>query len=547
MPNPDAETQRLLALAQERGITVEPMAAPTPDPETEGLLAEAQKRGLQVAQLSGGQVPMSAATDMVGPPEPPEEGPSVLSQAASNLLPSAKQFAADLTQPIRDPIGTAKALGNLALGAGQKLIPGEQEEEQYADAVGQFFADRYGGMDALKKTMGEDPVGFLADISTVMTGGGSLAARAPGIAGKFGKALAEIGQAVEPATAAGRLAARTGRGLGRGAAEVLGVTSGVGGESIKTAARAGMEGGEAAELLRASMRGQIPLDETVVVARNALNTMRQRRGEAYRAGMGQIRGDQTILDFGPIDAAMNRISDVKTFKGRSISKSTEGVRQQIADEVAEWKTLDPADFHTAEGLDALKQSVGDIREATPFGSPERKVADDAYRAIKDTIVQQAPEYAQVMDDYWQASEHLKEIEKALSLGPTASTDTALRKLQSIVRNDVSSAYGKRGDLAGDLEQAGATGLRERVAGQALENMAPRGISRLIPGAGVAGAMIDPAALAALPLSSPRLVGEAAHATGRAARLASPIASRLSPKVMQLLRESGRLARPGLVP
>src|SRR5436190_4642689 len=53
----------------------------------------------------------------------------------------------------------------VAAGGVEKLIPGEQEHEPYANAVGQFFADRYGSMEAFKKTLAEDPVGFAADLA----------------------------------------------------------------------------------------------------------------------------------------------------------------------------------------------------------------------------------------------------------------------------------------------------------------------------------------------------------------------------------------------
>src|SRR3990167_5606147 len=67
-------------------------------------------------------------------------------QALSNLPESAAKFASDIVQPIIHPIDTAQNLGSIALGGIQKLIPGEQSSEKYADAVGQFFAERYGGV-----------------------------------------------------------------------------------------------------------------------------------------------------------------------------------------------------------------------------------------------------------------------------------------------------------------------------------------------------------------------------------------------------------------
>lgn len=53
-----------------------------------------------------------------------------------------------------------------------------------------------------------------------------------------------------------------------------------------------------------------------------------------------------------------------------------------------------------------------------------------------------------MKNYENASNLIREIEKTLSLNPKASIDTALRKLQSVMRDNVNTNYGKRGDLVG---------------------------------------------------------------------------------------------------
>tara|TARA_R110001599_G_scaffold153062_6_gene338158 strand:- start:448 stop:2142 length:1695 start_codon:yes stop_codon:yes gene_type:complete len=120
----------------------------------------------------------------------------VLQQAQANLGSSATQAGKDLITPFVEPVQTAKSLGNLALGAVQKVIPGEQSSEKYADAVGKFFADRYGGMENFKKTVAKDPAGVLLDLTTILSGGGSAVARAPGLLGKASKA-SKVGKAVE--------------------------------------------------------------------------------------------------------------------------------------------------------------------------------------------------------------------------------------------------------------------------------------------------------------------------------------------------------------
>ena len=239
-----------------------------------------------------------------------------------------------------------------------------------------------------------------------------------------------------------------------------------------------------------------------------------------------------MLSFDPVTDAWKNIQGVKSYKGRSLSKSTAEIRKKLESEISEWQQLDPKEFHTVEGFDALKQSIGDIRESTQYGTPERKVANEVYHAVRKSIVDQAPEYAKVMKGYETGSKHLRDVEKALSLGEKAAAETALRKLQAIVKNDVSSAYGQRGIFADELQAAGASGLKERMAGMQASSFVPRGLSSVVyPGAAAAattasGGLSIPAVLAAGAATSPRLVSEAAHAGGRAARVSGvPLAAR----------------------
>ena len=177
---------------------------------------------------------------------------------------------------------------------------------------------------------------------------------------------------------------------------------------------------------------------------------------------------------------MAQVEGIKSFKGRDISKKSKGVRDEIRTEIEEWGALDPAEFHTAGGLDALKQQIGEIFDSQPFGTPERKVAGQVYDSIKKTITEEFPEYAAVMKDYEDASGLIRDIEKSLSLGHKTAADTSLRKLQSILRNDVSSGFGKRAEYAGELKAAGADKLFASMAGQATSSYVPRGLATVAP-------------------------------------------------------------------
>jgi hypothetical protein len=105
-----------------------------------------------------------------------------------------------------------------------------------------------------------------------------------------------------------------------------------------------------------------------------------------------------------------------------------------------------------------------------------------------------------MKAYQEASELTKEIERALSLGNRASADTSMRKLQSLMRNNVNTNYGNRLDLAGKLEAAGGQEIMPAIAGQSLNSFTPRGLQGMAA-TGLGGfGLANPATLAALPLT-----------------------------------------------
>lgn len=458
-------------------------------------------------------------------------GDETLTSAVKNAPASAVKFAKDLVQPIIHPVETAEAIGNLGAGLLQKVgFLSGSDKEKYADAVGRFFVDRYGSVENVKKTIAEDPIGTLADLSLVLTGGGAAAARAPGVAGKVGETVRAVGNAVDPVNAAVAGVNAT----GRGAATVIGgLGTHTGGQALREAAAAGSEGGARAAAFKENLRGTASIDDVVADAKGALDTMRQQRGAEYRAAMAKIGKDQTVLDFAKVDQAIQSVGNVKTYKGQDLSPTTKGVRADMTAAVNDWKALDPKDFHTAEGLDALKQKLGDIRDGTAHGTPERVVADRIYNAVRQTIVDQAPDYARVMKGYETASTLIRDIEKTLSLNPKANVDTAVRKLQSVLRNNVHTNYGRREALAELLVSAGAPHLLTKLSGQALNSVLPRGLGRLAASVAAAsgaigfGTGILPMALAAgtlLPFTSPRIMGEAAYAAGRASN-ALPVLGR----------------------
>lgn len=126
--------------------------------------------------------------------------------AIKNIPSSTLQLGKDLWTAVTNPIDTLGSIRNLAQGIVEKAIPntingidfGETENEKMVNAVGNHLVDRYGSLDAIKTTLMNDPAGLLLDASAILTGGGSLAVKAPGVVGKVASGIQAVGQAVDP-------------------------------------------------------------------------------------------------------------------------------------------------------------------------------------------------------------------------------------------------------------------------------------------------------------------------------------------------------------
>lgn len=467
-------------------------------------------------------------------------------EALSNVPTSAVKFAKALVQPILHPIETGKSLFDVGYGLASKAAGAlgvEQDptdksyDEASVNSIGHFFKDRYGSADALKKTLATDPIGALGDASLVLTGGGAAAARVPGVVGASGRAVGAVGRAVDPINMAASSAAAAGRTI----APVLGVTTGTGALPIRTAFEAGRDGNPT---LAEHMRGQRPITEAVDMAEAGVNAMVGERGRAYRAGTDQLRNTQTPIDFAPVARTIQDAGNSLHHRGIIKDQYAAQVHTQMVERLHDFMALPPVE-RTPEALDALKQAIGNIRDAIPYQQTNaRRVAGDVYRSIGAEIRRQVPSYDAAMRGYAEASDNINEMRRTLSINDRASTDTTLRKLQSVMRNNVNTNYGQRQVLAEQLAQH-QPNIMPALAGQALNSWEPRGLARMGANVSAVGSlMTNPTALAALPLASPRLVGEAAYGLGNGARMVRNIQDLIDIMSRNTARPATRGARHG---
>ena len=143
-------------------------------------------------------------------------------QAIQNIPRSAAQFGKGLYEAVTSPVKTAGSLLDIAAGGIDAALPepvlnfmnniyaNPAATQRAANAAKQFggvYAQRYGSVDALKRTIAEDPVGAVADLSTIFSGGAGLAR---GTAAATARAAPSVSAAAtEAANIMTRNAART--------------------------------------------------------------------------------------------------------------------------------------------------------------------------------------------------------------------------------------------------------------------------------------------------------------------------------------------------
>ena len=175
---------------------------------------------------------------------------------AGNVIKSGYNVAKGVAGAVMHPIDTASGLVDVGAGALQNALPkgvvdfvnkfdsnpdAAKRAVAAADAVGGVYKEKYGGLDKIKKTLYEDPVGAAADLSALLSGGAALVrgapvvaagalkvagapemaatvARAAPVAAEIAAPVAEVGRAINPMNAvpletAGKLVAKGGNFL----------------------------------------------------------------------------------------------------------------------------------------------------------------------------------------------------------------------------------------------------------------------------------------------------------------------------------------------
>ena len=351
-------------------------------------------------------------------------------EAIKNLPGSIVQEGKNVIGAITQPIDTIKGIGNLALGVAEKAIPGgPYPQEKYADAMGEYFSNKYGSKDAFLSELQNNPASILSDLSMFVTGGASGAAKLASLSKVGAKAapalekVAKVGTAIDPLN----LAANTAM---YGASKAI--PTSVAPMMYESAAKFSttLSPTERARITETALKNQIPLDYS---------------------GLGKVQSKLTDLG-DKMDTLITNATDqnikipaTKVLESlKDVKKQSGGFKIEAAQDIKEinniekqFKTYLKQNKITSVTPQQLQEFKADAYKRIDFGrAPEKPslAKEEAYRAMagsaRQSLEEFMPELRDINAQYGSLRELQPNLQKAvgrienrdlLGLGATAKT------------------------------------------------------------------------------------------------------------------------------
>ena len=458
-------------------------------------------------------------------------------QAFENAPESAGRLASGIWGMITNPVDTAVAIGDLAKGVASKLVPGLELDETAADAFGKFIVDRYGGDEGdafagFRRTLAKDPVGAIADLSALVTGGSMAAAKgaltvsklaipggdlatAAGVASRGLDKVAKVASYADPVALPFRAAGGVIRGANNPDAKMLykeGVSPTMGQTLGGTAGR---------------------LEETigtVPVLGSAIAAGRKRANEQFNQAarnralkpIGEV-ADKRIVGTAGIDEVSRKLSlayDDLLPKVRLTPDAQ--LLDDIAKAVAEAKKIIGPD--AARSLDkilenqvtphlgapvggvkfkAIEEALGKLGEKFRGSNlPDQKIVGDAVSevktALKDALARSNPKHAERLKDInrgYANYARLRAAQKSVKSGEDFTPGHLATAVRASDRSVGKGDFARGRALGQDLSSAGMRVLGDKVPSSGTaERLATLGVGGAAA-TGTAAGLVSPMALA----------------------------------------------------
>lgn len=315
----------------------------------------------------------------------------------SNVMDSGKKFVTDTVDALRHPINTLDAITDIPLGLGDKAMqaagivsppaagtPGEQSIKT-VDAMLDHFKGRYGSFDKAKEALYQDPVGVMADVSTLFSGAGEVAE-----AGNLTR-TARVARTAADVTNPIKVATKAGTGLVRATGKLADPAA----AAVST------------NLTRGALRGgftTVTPEETVTRAAEAANA-----GSVpfSKAGLQQVTDAISDLQKQKVSLTGRGTAAGKTIDPKSIVFDLEKLRdhyevqafppkdmKQIDDVIADFKSRHKGPISVDEA-EALKEGTYSNNKygakAPPHMAATEAAEKTVARVLKEELEKQIPE------------------------------------------------------------------------------------------------------------------------------------------------------------
>jgi hypothetical protein len=550
------------------------MVAASKNPTHAATLATDQFKRIPTNIDAHIQILNQAMDEQANPPaQTPLDSPitSVAKTAAgfpANVAKSGWSFLKGVGTMIAHPIQTGKNLASVAAGGVETAATlGNANTPQTAafkTAVQKMIVDRYGSPEKAAETIYNDPVGFLADFSTLAGGAEGLsklvsgasdvskAADAARVAEGADAAAGGAGDASKVADVAGDVSTKTNpiniaaKGVKAAAAPVTKAAKWVGAQAIGKLSGAGIDNvQDFARIMRSGtdeeraaatemMRNNSAFTDTYKSIQGAATALKSVRGENYAKALEDLQNTTAgakAMDVSPLlgkTQSLLKDFNIKMNPDGTLDFSLAGIKdadkadiQKAVDLVQ--KRLEIKGGRTMTGLDSLKQDLNNLSQGL---SPKAAgFVKQLAATTKGIVVKNVPGYSEMEADYASKSALLDQLGKEFSpnslegaagMAGRGKFTTGVKKIISLAKTDNSFQR----DLLEQLqtETGGDKQLIAKLSGAAFSPiLSEGGIGKLAEGFGVVTAFFNPSEMihlgALFTVTSPRVMGEFLNALG----------------------------------
>lgn len=437
--------------------------------------------------------------------------------AYEHALPSAVKTAQEIVHPFLHPVETYEGLKTIGSGLASKAgIRPDPESEKALSAIKDYYGQRYGGIEAAKRSFAENPLGVASDWATVLTGGGgalkalgkvaevgSLAKTAGGL-GKVGEVVGEAGRFVDPVTAAASLTSMAAEPITKGLTPLaLSFKSGKTLTSLRQAEEAGATANP--EFWR-HYKGEGKPEEVIDAVKVSIDKIKDERRNDYLSSSQGWKSNQTPLDMTPIVGTFLQHKQQFAPTGTTPVYMAPAM-QDIGNTINHWSKSG----RTMADFDFLKRDLDKLYNTPNFmRNPEAQAVLTSVRnETWNSIVNHDPVYADIMKKYEDATKEINAINQEVGSNKAAAT-TRLKKL--IAASD-------KGTIDRLLKEN--PNLPYMLAGQELSPIMPEGLRGAIMSSlaySIPAMAVHPGAILGALGASPKIAGGLQYGLGAARTL-----------------------------